>query len=32
MKLLRFSRVDLYAFSVCICLLAAVITLAPFGL
>ena len=32
MKLLRFSRVDLYAFSVCICLLAAVITLAAFGL
>ncbi len=32
MKLLRFSRVDLYAFSVCICLLAAVIMLAAFGL
>ena len=32
MKLLRFSRVDLYAFSVCICLLAAVITLAAVGL
>ena len=32
MKLLRFSRVDLCAFSVCICLLAAVITLAAFGL
>ena len=32
MKLLRFSRVDLDAFSVCICLLAAVITLAAFGL
>ena len=32
MKLLRFSRVDLYAFSVCICLLAAVITLSAFGL
>ena len=32
MKLLRFSRVDLYAFSVCICLLTAVITLAAFGL
>ena len=32
MKLLRFSRVDLYAFSVCICLLAAVIALSAFGL
>lgn len=32
MKLLRFSRVDLYAFSVCICLLATVIALAAFGL
>lgn len=32
MKLLRFGRVDLYAFGVCACLLAAVITLAAFGL
>ena len=32
MKLLRFSRVDLQAFSVCACLVAGVITLAAFGL
>ena len=32
MKLLRFSRVDIQAFGVCSCLVAAVITLAAFGL
>lgn len=32
MKLLRFSRVDLQAFGVCICVVAAVTTLAAFGL
>ena len=32
MKLLRFSRVDIQAFGICTCLVAAVITLAAFGL
>ena len=32
MKLLRFSRVDIQAFGICACLVAAVITLAAFGL
>ena len=32
MKLLRFSRVDIQAFGICACLVAAVVTLAAFGL
>ena len=32
MKLLRYSRVDIQAFGICACLVAAVVTLAAFGL
>lgn len=32
MKLLRFSRVDIQAFAICACVVAAVVTLAAFGL
>ena len=32
MKLLRYSRVDIQAFGLCACLVAAVVTLAAFGL